>query len=227
MTTPATNESEDIPPEWRERDARARAQRESEEAEAARDAEAALERLKVATCIPAKFLDIVDGGHVLNTKAKAEVERGGFEILVLSGLVGNGKTVAAARWLIDGLRAPPTPLFVTSARLSRWDRYDNAAMDRLLLASRLVIDDLGEEFNDTKGNFLAVLDETISDRLANNRPTVITTNLDLDQFTERYGVRVRDRIKESGRWVEFVDPSMRGKQTAIPPPDNPSTGGSA
>jgi len=206
-----TTTIDEVPPEWRERDARAGAQREAEQADLERQRAAAREKLKAATGIPAKFLAIVDGGQVRDTKARAEVQRGGFEILVLSGKVGNGKTVAGSRWLLDGLEEKRTPLFVTGPRLSRWDRYNNAEMDRLLLASRLLIDDLGEEFNDTKGNFLAVLDETISDRLANNRPTIITTNLDLEQFTERYGLRVRDRIKESGRWVEFVEPSMRGQ----------------
>ena len=91
-------------------------------------------------------------------------------------------------------------------------------MARLLEASRLVIDDLGEEFNDTKGNFLAVLDETISDRVANERPTVITTNLDVDKFRDRYGRRITDRIRGDGRWVAFAGESMRGQATEAPTP---------
>jgi len=178
--------------------------------EAAQRRAAALAKRKESIGIPARFLAITEGGDLRMTQARVAVMAGGFYVLVLSGKVGNGKTVAACGWLLGGLEDRTPPLFVSAARLSRWDRYDNAAMDRLLMASRLVIDDLGEEFNDTKGNFLAVLDETISDRLANNRATVITTNLDLEQFTERYGLRIRDRIKESGRWVEFIEPSMRG-----------------
>jgi DNA replication protein DnaC len=83
-----------------------------------------------------------------------------------------------------------------------------------LFASRLVIDDLGEEFNDTKGNFLAVLDEAVSDRIANLRPTVITTNLDVEAFKLRYGARVTDRIRGSGRWFAVAGESMRGRAEA-------------
>lgn len=205
---------EDVPPEWRERDAAARAERIREEAEAQRQRLQAVSKLKVASGIPEMFLDIIEGSTFKPTVATSEVERAGFKILVLAGKPGNGKTVAACRWLLDGLHAQRPPLFVTAARLSRWDRYNNAEMDRLLLAPRLVLDDLGEEYNDTKGNFLAVLDETVCDRLSNKRATIITTNLDVDQFTARYGVRIRDRIRESGRWVGFAEPSMRGAPDA-------------
>lgn len=136
-------------------------------------------------------------------------------------------TVAALREALAG-KWPPKPalevsgkadpLFVSSAKLSRWERYDNAAMDRMLLASRLVIDDLGTEFSDTKGNFLAVLDETISDRVANERPTVITTNLDPDGFRKRYDNRIADRIRGDGRWVAFEGESLRGQATEAPTP---------
>jgi len=206
--------NDEVPPEWRERDAAARAERMREEAEVQRRRSEAVSKLKVASGIPELFLDIIEGSAFQATPATAEVERGSFKILVLAGKPGNGKTVAACRWLLDGLHAQRPPLFVTAARLSRWDRYDSSAMDRLLLASRLVLDDLGEEFNDTKGNFLAVLDETVCDRLSNKRATIVTTNLDVEQFTSRYGVRIRDRIRESGRWVGFAQPSMRGAPDA-------------
>lgn len=188
------------------------------EAARAKEAAARLAREKHAIGIPVKFRELADGPGLQPTQALSEVRRGGFEILVLAGDVGRGKTVAAAWWLIEAAAARRRPLFVSAARLSRWERYDPAEMDRLLLASRLVIDDLGEEFNDTKGNFLAVLDETIADRVANRRPTVITTNLTaVDMFGAkpedggRYGIRIRDRIRESGRWQSFAGPSMRGQ----------------
>jgi len=177
-----------------------------------RDRDDLLRKAKDAIGIPARFRDVAEGS-MAETEALAEVRRGGFELLVMAGDVGRGKTVAASWWLLQAAHLR-RPVFVSAARLSRWDRYDNEAMDRLLLASRLVIDDLGEEFNDTKGNFLAVLDETISDRVANRRPTVITTNLTLETFTERYGIRVRDRIRESGRWQSFKGSSMRQKASA-------------
>jgi len=209
---PATKAPDGVPQDRRDHDEWVRAEVQALEAGRAREAAADAKKLKASIGIPVKFLALVEGTGMRQTDAMAEVKRDDFAILVLAGDVGRGKTVAASWWALQGLREKRTPLFVSSARLSRWDRYNDAEMQRLLLASRLVIDDLGEEFNDTKGNFLAVLDETISDRLANERRTVITTNLTVEVFTERYGVRIRDRIKESGRWQNFAGASMRGKQ---------------
>jgi len=192
-----------------DRDTWVREQVAKQDASKARDEARRLAAAKDAMGIPAVFRELAEGQGLRQTEALLEVQRGSL-ILVLAGDVGRGKTVAASWWLLQAV-AQRQPLFVSAARLSRWDRYDRGEMDRLLLASRLVIDDLGEEFNDTKGNFLAVLDETISDRVANRRPTVITTNLSLEDFTERYGIRIRDRIREAGRWQSFAGPSMRGK----------------
>lgn len=215
MSQQSEDQDDDVPPEWRARDAAAKAGRAAEEEERKRLLAAEAEKLKAAIGIPAKFLALADSPSVRSTEAIAEVKRGDFEILVLAGDVGRGKTVAACWWLLQALREKRAPLFLTSARLSRWERYDVAEMNRLFTASRLVIDDLGEEFNDTKGNFLAVFDETISDRVANRRPTVITTNLTAEVFFARYGLRVRDRIRESGRFQSFAGASLRGQQLGL------------
>jgi DNA replication protein DnaC len=208
-------EDEEIPEEWRKRDAEIREIQAAEAAEKERHRTAEFEKLKGEIGIPSKFLALVNG-RMDPTEAMAEVKKGGFDILVLSGDVGRGKTVAAVWWLLQAIRERRRPLFVTAAKLSRWERYDGAEMDKLLGASRLVIDDLGNEYNDAKGNFLTLLDELVADRVANKRPTVITTNLTAEAFLGegdqpgRYGVRVRDRIKESGRFQEFAGASFRG-----------------
>jgi DNA replication protein DnaC len=195
-----------------------RAEVAAREAEKTKYEAVALERAKATIGVPEKFLAIIASG-LRDTPAMGEVKKGGFHVLVLAGDVGLGKTAAASWWALEGIRDRHRPLFVTAARLSRWERYDVAEMDRLLLASRLVIDDLGNEFSDTKGNFLAVLDETISDRVANHRPTVITTNLTPEAFVGRYGERVRDRIRESGRFQIFAGESLRGRQLGLLPVD--------
>lgn len=211
--------SEMSPEEIEAHDAKIRADRDADAAEARKKAAAGEVVRRQATMVPQEFLAAITG-PVRDTEALAEVMRGDFRALVLAGAIGRGKTLAACWWLLDGKwpnkpelepTGPRDPLFVSSARLSRWERYDNTAMDRLLLSSRLVIDDLGEEFNDTKGNFLAVLDETVSDRIANLRPTVITTNLDVEAFKARYGARITDRIRGAGRWFAVAGESMRGQ----------------
>lgn len=154
--------------------------------------------------IPPNFMKLCRDGSLEVTEATSEL-RDDDRMVCLSGNPGCGKTVAAADWLWRRLPG----LFVKSARLARWERYDNEAMNRLLRCPRLVIDDLGTEFQDAKGNFMAILDELIDVRHDHSRPTVMTTNLDAAAFKLRYGERIADRIREDGRFVSLSGGSMR------------------
>lgn len=177
--------------------------------------EAAIEK----TGMPARIREIV-GGALKTTEATEALATTGDGLIVLSGDPGCGKTVAAAAWLRDLIFAEGRvtafqgyqgrqPLFVTAARLSRWDRYDRDAMDTLLKADRLVLDDLGSEYADVKGNFLAIVDELVSERHGNRMPLVMTTNLAAVEFKERYDERIADRIREVGCFVSLDGESMR------------------
>lgn len=168
--------------------------------------------------VPLGLAEFVSAGNLAATDAIVAVRSAEFRILVLAGNVGAGKSVAAAWWLlaphIPG--SPPSrdygkrkSLWVSASRLARWQRYDEDEMARLLLAPRLVIDDLFAEFSDQKGNFVSILDEVVSDRLANKRPLVITTNASVEVFRERYGERIADRIREHGKFHSFAGESMR------------------
>ncbi len=130
------------------------------------------------------------------------------DVLVLMGPVGTGKTLAACSWL----RSWEGDGFMTAAELARWPRYDMAAMKRLLEKGRLVVDDLGTEYMDDKGNFLAVFDEFVNTRCANMKQTIITTNLAPEAFRARYGERITDRIVECGRFVSVAGESMRSPE---------------
>jgi DNA replication protein DnaC len=148
-----------------------------------------------------------------------------FSLLVLSGKPGTGKTVAAVRWLLDyietdtnwteagtaiALRTRP-PLLVTAAKLARWDRYEQEPMAKLLLAPRLVIDDLGVEYLDKNGFYASLLDEVINERYAGHRPTLLTTNLDSAGFAARYDERIMGRIRETGRFFGCGTRDLRRK----------------
>lgn len=188
-------------PEGIAEDAKIRAKREAE-----------IERDKwrrvADTGVPPKDMAILRAGKLEQTGAvQALADINGLGLVCLSGNPGSGKTVAASNWLaIAG-----SGLFVKAARLSRWDRYDNDEMNRLLRAARLVIDDLGTEFQDSKGNFMAILDEVIDVRYDHSRPTVVTTNLDAEAFKARYGERIVDRIRETGKFVSLDAASMRAR----------------
>ena len=77
-------------------------------------------------------------------------------ILVLSGGVGCGKTVAAVRWL--GEYGGVKPFFMRAHEFEAAGRYDRELRERWLGATGLVLDDLGAEYADGKGNLLSDLD---------------------------------------------------------------------
>lgn len=197
---------------WRE--ARARAA----QAEADRIRRETWPAVVEALGVPLALAELVAAGQLEATDALVTVRSSEFRILVLAGNVGVGKSVAAAWWLLaPHIVGSPLPyrkadrksLWVSASRLARWQRYDDDEMARLLLAPRLVIDDLYAEFSDAKGNFISILDEVVSDRLANKRPLVITTNATIEVFRERYGERVADRIREHGWFQGCAGESMR------------------
>lgn len=128
-------------------------------------------------------------------------------ILVLSGPAGCGKTVAATWW---ALRTDYVE-FMRSSAFAAGSRYDADARAKWLEAHRLVLDDLGTEFADSKGNYLVDLDELIDTFYGDKRPLLITTNCTKQVFTQRYGARIVDRIRECGVWFQITGKSMRGQ----------------
>lgn len=134
--------------------------------------------------------------------------------LLLSGPPGCGKTFAAC-WILTqrcpdrASRWQAPARFVSVSKLARIDRYSDEIMQPLERATMLVIDDLGTEYVDTKGSFLATLDGLFDARYAEGLRTVITTNLTAAQFRERYGERICDRIRETGAMCELAETSLR------------------
>ncbi len=168
---------------------------------------------------PIKDLRRAISGELIETKAlaatRASVERGD-ELLVLSGPRGLGKTTAAAWWLCQPRRrcefvSTTAVRFVDAGLLSRWPRYDNTKMRELTRCRALVIDDLGIEFSDTKGAFVSLFDEVVNNRYASELPTMITTNLVAKAFKSRFGERVADRVRESGKFIALNGESLRGR----------------
>jgi DNA replication protein DnaC len=127
-------------------------------------------------------------------------------ILVLSGPPGCGKTVAAAWW---ALRRTDAPTFIRASAFAASSRYDRETRKALLKASALVLDDLGAEYADANGSHIVDLDELVDTFYGDRKPLLITTNCDNTRFTERYGERVIDRIRECGDFVGAGVKSMR------------------
>jgi hypothetical protein len=128
---------------------------------------------------------------------------GTSSIAVVTGRPGVGKTVAViwSAWHYGESFEPPW--FVTGAALARSSRYD-ADRRRLLAAPSLILDDLGVE------NSPADIDELVDAFYSEQRELWITTNLAPAAFAEKYGERVVDRLRETGRFIPITGASMRG-----------------
>lgn len=71
----------------------------------------------------------------------------------------------------------------------------------------LILDDLGTEM---PGQFItAALYSIINDRLLAGKPTVISTNLNTEEFARRYSSQIASRLKGSYRRVPFVGEDIR------------------
>lgn len=139
-------------------------------------------------------------------------------IIVFSGGTGAGKSTAACWLSMKG--HDPKPGFIRASTLERRGRYDKKLEDWLNEITSLVIDDLGVEVLDSKRVFASLLDEIVDNFYNRRRPLILTTNLlprvddetaaeakrrgedPAPQFVERYGERVRSRIREVGQWAD-------------------------
>ena len=71
----------------------------------------------------------------------------------------------------------------------------------------LIVDDLGTEL---PGQFVtAALYSLINDRLLENRPTIISTNLNVDELARRYNSQIASRLRGSYKRVAFVGDDIR------------------
>lgn len=150
-------------------------------------------------------------------------------LVVLAGPVGIGKTVAAtflALMMVESKtyklgerdlvnRKPPRFWFVP-AQLIIDNAYDKKAVAQDMPVMRLkdcndilIVDDLGREFVKKRGWSLSVVDEFFDARYRNKLPTIATTNMDEQEFKERYGDRVWDRFREWGKWIWTPGESLR------------------
>lgn len=199
--------------------------------EASTRAEAEARRVKAE--IPRRVWAVLDAPKRTTAyEAASAFAAGGLEtLLVLAGGVGCGKTVAACAGL-DRFLTPdpklreagftplgakkPSGLIVKAIELARAGTFDREFWDRLGAVGFLVVDDLGTEPLDEKGWVVANVRALLDKRYDDERKTVLTTNLNLDQFKARYcadGGRLLERLRERGGFLELTEASMR-----TPPP---------
>lgn len=128
--------------------------------------------------------------------------------MVLLGLTGRGKT-AAAGWLL----AEEGGYYVTADELRRkvvspsWK--DRDWLDHFCQGHCVVIDDLGTEVDAAGAN--AALFEVVNRRLPMRRAfTVLTGNLNEEEFRARYDSRTIRRLEDAGTIIVVDGADLRG-----------------
>ncbi|HBG10491.1 MAG TPA: hypothetical protein DDX25_10820 [Firmicutes bacterium] len=126
--------------------------------------------------------------------------------LILAGPSGTGKTHLAAA-IANELRSRFSVAFVYLPTLLEKMRMTNVPLEPLLHADLLVVDDLGSEraTDWTMERLLIIVDG----RLNNLKPTVFTTNYDLQDLDKRVGMRVASRVLGSNLHLLLRGPDFR------------------
>lgn len=86
----------------------------------------------------------------------------------------------------------------------------NKKIDEILKLHIIYIDDIGTEDNlNSYGNKRMPFAELCDDAEKNGKLLILTTNLSIDELTERYGDRVVDRLIATTKAVPFIGDSLR------------------
>ena len=135
--------------------------------------------------------------------------------LLFSGDTGLGKTFLSAciaRAVADSghsvVYESAGHLFTNMERAKfSGDEQARRDSEKYAVCDLLIVDDLGTEM---PGQFVtAALYNIINDRLLENRPTIISTNLNTDDLGRRYSPQIASRLRGAYRRVAFVGDDIR------------------
>jgi len=147
----------------------------------------------------------------------------GKQSLLISGGVGNGKTTIASALknshndsCKDNLREENIAKYVTARQIIGMAMQGRETKTSQTLKSLhdcygLIIDDLGIEQAEINnyGTIETPVIELLEKRYEKRLPTIITTNLDMEQIKEKYGIRIHDRIIEQYSIIGLNQKSFR------------------
>lgn len=168
------------------------------------------------------FFDKILAGDTTETPSITAMKNRtkGKRIVVLSGGVGCGKTHASHWFVLDRIRR------IAAARAEHFRFiYSTDLVDMIINEQRLsfrsgvlVLDDLGaEHFKGEYSFFQSAINGIILPRFDSGRLTIITTNLCGKEggqaFLDRYGMRLADRIREGGAWLNVDGESLRSRRS--------------
>lgn len=138
----------------------------------------------------------------------------GKGLYLYSGTKGSGKTRMAASIANELMRSHDTSVrFMTSISIldeikNSWNAKEyteRQVLDSLFTVPVLIIDDFGaERTTEWSGDRFY---QIINERYINNRVTIFTSNMSLDNL--KYDSRITNRIKERNFCVDFPEESVR------------------
>jgi DNA replication protein DnaC len=202
----------------------------------ARDAALLEQRIRTSG-IPERFKDRTIGTFTAGSEAQkralafaAEYAENFDSVLesgrsaLFIGRVGTGKTHLAAGIALHIIGKGHTALFTTALRAVRrvkdtWrrgsDETEGEAISALAHPSLLVLDEVGIQFgSDTEK---MVLFDVLNDRYERRLPTLLLSNLGVEDVKTCLGERVFDRLREDGgQAIVFDWESHRGQKTPKP-----------
>ena len=141
--------------------------------------------------------------------------------LIFTGSTGTGKTFSAGAIASKLIQNNKCVIYLSATKLNDIFRIyhimdesnKRAIFDLLCESDLLVIDDLGTEPL-YKNVSVVYFTSIISERLANARPFIITTNLSLEEIGTRYNDRLLSRLSDkSTAIINFSGSDKRRKKT--------------
>lgn len=139
--------------------------------------------------------------------------------LFLFGSKGSGKTLLATLLLKMLLSRGFDGYFTTFPSMIEhhtegWRNPEEKLWfeQRIVNAGILVIDDVGRELKNSNASLdiiEAMFDKVIRSRVSGSRPTILTTNFDIKEFTTKYKGNVVSLLKGRNDFYEFVGNDFR------------------
>lgn len=133
--------------------------------------------------------------------------------LLFQGATGLGKThlsLAIAQRVIEGgfdVLYSPVQNLLSRLEKERFRGAEGDSIDFVLDCDLLILDDLGAEFSTSFS--VSVVYNIINSRLIENKPTIINTNLSMQEIEDRYSPRIVSRLVGGYNTVPFYGVDIR------------------
>lgn len=137
--------------------------------------------------------------------------------VIMRGEHGTGKTMLAALLLKNLIQRGHDGYFVSAhdlvnAYTGGWkSESDKRLFNRYLSAPFLVVDEVGREGKGRQAVTDSLFDHLVRRRVAGDKPTIITTNMTMEELRAGYGGSVMSLLAEHNTEIEVTGADFRGR----------------